>query len=490
MRPTRSIASTLTWVNMLVSGVALLLAAVALGAYDRTTFREGTRRNLSIQAQIIASNSISALVFNDPVAAEVSLTALKASPNIVAAHIFTLDGRLFAQYQPALRGHPLAAPAIPPGQVETFRLESDGIALTRVIAFNGRPVGSVSLESNLTELTTRRAQYLGIIATVLIASMLAALLVSLLSQRVISRPIIRLADLARRVSLEKDYSVRAPSALSANEIVVLTDAFNEMLAEIQLRDNSLHDAQNALEARVQQRTGELEAANQELEAFSYSVSHDLRAPLRHVTGFAALLSGHANGQLDAQASRYLQTITTAAQRMGQLIDDLLAFSRIGRGHLGRRFINLNELVREARQDVLAAEIGAEAREIEWHLADLPSVEGDPAMLRLVLVNLLSNAVKYTAPRSKARIDINSHRDAKGDLVVVVRDNGVGFDMKYAHKLFGVFQRLHSSDEFEGTGIGLANVKRIVQRHGGHVWAESQLDHGATFSFSLPSELRS
>jgi len=490
MRRTRSIASMLTSVNMLVSGVALLLAAVALGAYDRSSFREGTLRSLSIQAQIIASNSISSLVFNDPSAAQASLAALKASPNIVAAHIETLDGKLFARYQPATLGHALAAPTIAPNEVEAWRLEGDGIALARMIAFNGRAVGRVSIESNLNDLTARRAQYLGIIATVLIASMLAALLVSLFSHRIVSRPIVNLAAIARRVSHEKDYAVRAPTAASANEIVVLTDAFNEMLAEIQRRDNSLHDARNSLETRVQQRTADLEAANQELEAFTYSVSHDLRAPLRHVTGFAALLAGHLQGQLDAQGDRYLQTITKAAQRMGQLIDDLLAFSRISRGHLVRRPVNLGELVHEARQEVLATDTGIEGRNIEWQISDLPCVEGDPAMLRLALVNLLSNAVKYTAPRAVARIEVGSRCETDGEIIVFVRDNGVGFEMEYVDKLFGVFQRLHSADQFEGTGIGLANVKRIVQRHGGRVWAEGQPDHGAVFSFSLPTERRS
>jgi light-regulated signal transduction histidine kinase (bacteriophytochrome) len=233
---------------------------------------------------------------------------------------------------------------------------------------------------------------------------------------------------------------------------------------------------------VKKRTAELEVVNAELEAFSYSVSHDLRAPLRHVTGFAGLLEERTNGELDPQCIRYVQTISQAAKRMGQLIDDLLAFSRIGRGQLVRRSVPLNELVREARDEVTA---DVAHRHIEWQIADLPVVEGDPAMLRLVMINLLSNAVKYTSPRSQATIEIGARVGIQDDVIIFVRDNGVGFDMQYAGKLFGVFQRLHSAEEFDGTGIGLANVQRIVHRHAGRVWAESELDQGATFSFSLP-----
>ena len=232
-----------------------------------------------------------------------------------------------------------------------------------------------------------------------------------------------------------------------------------------------------LEARV----AELANVNLELEAFSYSVSHDLRAPLRHVTGFASLLEEQAGSALDAQARRYLTTITEAARRMGTLIDDLLAFSRMGRTNVVKRSINLSELLDEARAEV---SVDLNGRRIVWDVQPLPTVEADPALLRSALVNLLSNAVKYTGTRDEARIEVGAVASA-AEVVVFVRDNGVGFDMAYAHKLFGVFQRLHRSDEFIGTGIGLANVRRIVQRHGGRTWAEGAVDSGATFYFSLP-----
>jgi PAS domain S-box-containing protein len=232
-----------------------------------------------------------------------------------------------------------------------------------------------------------------------------------------------------------------------------------------------------LETRVKQ----LDEANQELESFSYSVSHDLRAPLRHITGFAALLERSAGGELRETDRRYLQTITTAAKRMGALIDDLLSFSRMGRASLSRQRVDLGALVEDAWREVVADVNG---RALEWVRHDLPVVTGDHDMLRVVFVNLLSNAVKYSAPRAHARVEVGAEiEDATAR--IFVRDNGVGFDPQYAHKLFGVFQRLHSSDDFEGTGIGLATVRRIVRRHGGDVWAESAPDRGATFHVSLP-----
>jgi signal transduction histidine kinase len=481
-----SIARTLIGLNTLVSGAALVIACIAFGTYDRTTSRAGAVRTLSVQAQIVGANSVSALVFNDPDTAGVTLSALNAAPSIVSAGIYSNDGHLFAGYQ---RDEAIEAPRpilTSSDDTEVHRFENDQITLVRRIVFQGRPVGSVAIQSDLQELNARQAQYVGMIATVLIASLIAAVLMSWLSQRAILTPIVQLAGVARAVSNGKDYSVRVPATTRGDEIGTLTHAFNDMLTQIQERDTSLHEAQHALEARVLDRTAELESVNKELEAFSYSVSHDLRAPLRHIAGFAGLLHDHAKATLDEQSHGHLRKITQAAKRMGQLIDDLLAFSRIGRGNLTSRTVRLQDLVREAWIEVSSEQSVAD-RHIDWHVAELPDVTGDPAMLRLVMVNLLSNAVKYTGPRPNARVEVGATRDPRGETVVFVRDNGVGFDMQYAHKLFGVFQRLHSSDDFEGTGIGLANVRRIVHRHGGRVWAEAETDRGATFYFSLPAK---
>lgn len=237
-----------------------------------------------------------------------------------------------------------------------------------------------------------------------------------------------------------------------------------------------------LEQRVLDRTTELEAANRELEAFSYSVSHDLRAPLRHVSGFIELLQKHALASLDEQGQRYLNIISQSAERMGMLIDDLLNFSRAGRLELHKSAVDLGKLVREVL-DELGSEI--QGRAIEWKIDPLPVVHADRSMLRLVLLNLIANAVKFTRAREHARIEIATQPDPTNRVIISVRDNGAGFDMKYIDKLFNVFQRLHSVDQYEGTGIGLASVRRIIQRHGGETWAEGEIDKGAVFHFSLP-----
>ncbi|MFZ2279639.1 MAG: ATP-binding protein [Prosthecobacter sp.] len=236
-----------------------------------------------------------------------------------------------------------------------------------------------------------------------------------------------------------------------------------------------------LNANLKHQTEQLLEANKELESFSYSVSHDLRAPLRHVQGYVEMLQKNIDGQLSEKARRYLKIINEASTEMGQLIDDLLAFSRMGRIEMSEGSVELNTLLQEALHGL---EPTTQNRNIEWKTAPLPVVTGDAAVLRQVLVNLVGNAVKYTRPRDPALIEIGTAGEEDGRLILFVRDNGVGFDMQYAHKLFGVFQRLHRADEFEGTGIGLANVRRIIARHGGRVWAESKPGEGSTFYFTL------
>jgi PAS domain S-box-containing protein len=238
------------------------------------------------------------------------------------------------------------------------------------------------------------------------------------------------------------------------------------------------------EEKMSAANEQLRASNQELEAFSYSVSHDLRAPLRHIDGFVGLLRKQTMPKLDEKEVRYLNTIAGSAKQMGALIDDLLIFSRMNRTEMRRATVSMNSLVDEV---IKAMHNEIEGRQIRWKIAALPDVEGDFAMLRQVLVNLIGNAVKYTRARNPAEIEMGCDDAPADERIFYVRDNGVGFDMQYVHKLFGVFQRLHRADEFEGTGIGLANVRRIVSRHGGRTWADGTLDEGATFYFSLPKQ---
>ncbi len=253
------------------------------------------------------------------------------------------------------------------------------------------------------------------------------------------------------------------------------------ISERKRADEQIRRLNAELEKRVAERTNELEAANKELEAFSYSVSHDLRAPLRHIEGFVEILATTKAQSFDDESRRLLATVSDSAKQMGRLIDDLLMFSRTARAEMKKVPIRLNELVEGCIRD-LAQE--TENRQVEWVVADLPEVEADPSLLRQVFANLLSNALKYTRPRKLARIEVGNRADDQ-ELTFFVRDNGVGFDPRYAHKLFGVFQRLHRAADFEGTGVGLANVRRIIARHGGRTWAEGELDKGAAIYFSLP-----
>jgi signal transduction histidine kinase len=265
----------------------------------------------------------------------------------------------------------------------------------------------------------------------------------------------------------------------------LGHVLEDLHAQIRARakaEKEVRELNDHLGRRVKQRTAELEEMNRELEAFSYSVSHDLRAPLRHLDGFSQILQQTYGPQLPEGAQHYLERIRGAAQHMSELVEDLLALARVGRQATRRERQSMRALVDEARREV---EPECMERDVRWEIGSLPELEVDPGLFRLVFTNLLSNAVKFTRNRQVALIEVGSF-EGTDTSVIFVRDNGVGFDPRHADKLFGVFQRLHRQDEFEGTGIGLATVHRIVQKHGGRVWAESELDKGACFFFSVPA----
>lgn len=311
----------------------------------------------------------------------------------------------------------------------------------------------------------------------------------LYAKRFFLQPINALVSAARAIA-EGDLNARTGGIRGAAELAHLGQAFDEMAERLQKRQTDVTKAQEQisrlneeLEERVRERTSQLQEANKELEAFSYSVSHDLRSPLRHIDGFVGLLDAEAGSTISQEARRYLVQIGQSSKQMGRLIDDLLVFSKMGRAQLRRTRVDMQSLVEDAIQ-TLQPEF--QGRNILWKVAKLPQADADSNLLRQVFINLLSNAIKYTRPRGPALIEIGADETA-AEIVIFVRDNGVGFDMEYADKLFGVFQRLHLDEEFEGSGIGLANVHRIIVRHNGRTWAEGKVNGGATFFFSLPKE---
>jgi signal transduction histidine kinase len=473
--------------SALASTIALLLATTAFSAYHVLTFRSTVARTLAIQADTVGLNSISALRFNDDRSAEETLSALRADRNIITAAIYSEDGKLFAAYSADTGRKAAPATTVVPDQPDLARFENGTLEVFHAILADGERVGTVYLTYSLDDLFADFARYVGIALLVLAASVVAALIAASRIQRSFSQPVARLVEAARAVSLNKDYAVRVEPTRNRDELGVLIDTFNEMLARIQARDtevqagNERFQKLNAeLEERVLRRTAELEATNKELEAFTYSVSHDLRAPLRRIDGFARLLVDEHSAQLSAEAAHYLSRVRDGTRQMGLLVDDLLNLARLGRKDLHLQVAGLSSIVDKVA-GVLQRETAG--RTIEWKIQSLPFVECDPSLMDVVFTNLLSNAVKYTRPRERAVIEVGSFQH-DGQSVIFVRDNGVGFNMKYADKLFGVFQRLHRPEDFEGTGVGLATVQRILHKHGGGIWVEAELDKGACFYFTI------
>lgn len=608
-----SITKKLSLMNLLINslfiGAGLFLAWLVIGSYDISKLRASMMRNLSLQGQIIASNSASALRSHDANSAAAILSALKANPNIISGGIYTPAGEPLAVYGRASEGGIPAPTTMPAGQTEKRWLAGKEFTVMRTVVFQGKTIGVIVLQTDLRAANSWMERYAGIIALALLILLAAGLLLLFVLQRTATRPILQLAEAARIVSREKNLSIRVPATTDHEEAKLLFTAFNEMLVQIQEREAALQkaldlnrnildsateysivgmdldgnivlwnegarrnygyepeavigranasilyspeDAANGkpneirdvalrdgkwmgmldrirengqrfvarvvvtprcdgagnpigfllisrdvaeeirlteelqashaeLERRVTQRTAELNATNKELEAFTYSVAHDLRAPLRHIQGFCDLLAESLGQQLEPDAKSYLSRIGEGTRHMGNLIEDLLRLAQISRQEPRLQATGLNSVVKEVLQD-LKNETGE--RDIRWEVDDLPFVDCDPGLVKQVFYNLLSNAVKYTRPRKTAVIGVGQ-MSVGGELVTFVRDNGVGFNMKYSNKLFGVFQRLHRKEDFEGTGVGLATVQRIIHKHGGRIWAEAELDKGATFFFSL------
>lgn len=488
----RSVRAKVLFVVLVTAAFALLISGAAMVYYELKDFRQTGINELSAQAAVIGLAAAPALQFLDPEAAHEYLASLAANEDIASAAIYTANGTMFASYSAG--GQAVDFPELP--GVDGHYFDRNELVVFQRIVAGDEIIGTVGLRASH-DLAGRLVDYLGILGSVMLLSLIAAGLISGWLQRTITKPIGQVTSVARRVMEQRDFSLRAPKSTS-DEIGLLVDAFNGMLDELGRRaeklEHSLREQERAedslrtlnaeLEDRVEARTAELETANRELESFSYSVSHDLRAPLRAISGFSNLLWEDHKEYLDDEARRKLGIIRGQADKMGELIDNLLKFSRLGRKALNPAPIDMAAL---ARGTFEALERASADEQPEFRLGRLPPATADRSLMEQVWANLLSNAIKFSSKTENPVVEVGAVVD-ENENVYYVRDNGAGFDPRYRDKLFGVFQRLHDESEFPGTGVGLALVHRIVTRHGGRVWADSRPGDGATFHFSLPREM--
>jgi signal transduction histidine kinase len=478
----RSISGKLTRINVLMSGIALVLAYVSFLAYDLYTLRGNLISTVTAEAGIVGENSVTALMFDDQQAATNTLSALQSSPDIQWAAIVRPDGTVFARYGRSASNPPVLDRKLAPGQKLAYWQRGLGILLARRIQFQGKPLGDVYVLAQTADLARSAAEFGLISAGILLLCFLIALLVTSAIRRLLTEPLSSLAETAQAVSRERDYSVRAKTPRSGDELAALVQSFNEMLDQIQERDRALEESRTDLEERVRERTAELTAANKELEAFTYSVAHDLRGPLQQINNIGFLLE-QAEDQFPTmpQTRALIEKLSTGTKRMSMLIEDLLNLSRASSTPLHRAPIDLSNMVEEM-VGRLQAENGG--RHVEVKVEKGARAIADEGLVQVVLENLLSNAWKYTSKTPAAEITF-SYTDEPAGPVFFVQDNGAGFNPQYADRLFKPFQRLHSQNEFPGTGIGLTTAYRIIARHGGRIWAKGKVNGGATFYFTLP-----
>lgn len=478
----QSIAGKITRMTLIVCGVALLLAYVCFLLYDVFSLRRDLVANVRTEASIVGSNTVAALLFDDPLAAEKTLSALGGSPHVVSAVVLQPDGQIFARYDRNKSDAPLIQPRLAASERSGNWDQPRGRVLVgHEIQSDGKVIGSVYILAETTDIAHRARQFGFISAGILTLCFFLALLTTIAIREMISRPLTALAETARVVSRGKDYSVRASAPASSDELGLLIRSFNQMLEQIQDRDHALEDSRRGLEKRVEERTNELVQANRELEAFSYSVAHDLRGPLQHITNLGFVLQQSGELPRDGDGGQVLEKLMEATRRMSSLIDDLLNLSRATSTPLRCVPVDLTKIAESVFETLLS---GKGDREVEITVAKGAHAIADEGLISIVVENLIRNAWKYSSKRQVAKIEFGFREEAK-EVIFYVRDNGAGFNPNYADRLFRPFQRLHSLHEFPGTGVGLATVQRIIARHGGRVGAESVVNEGAMFFFTLP-----
>lgn len=455
-----SVRAKLLLAIFLPSLVVLAIAVSGMLLYDLNALKRTLLRQAEVNTRIMARAMVGPLSTDDRLLATDKLSSLEADPNVISAVVYDEKRSVFAQFPPLAKLD--ISSRLPAGE------EGSTYSVIIPIRMGQQVIGSIWLQTSLKHFYTRLYYSIaGAVAgfAVLVAGVGAMARYFHLQ---FSRPLQSLVETATKVSEEKNYSVRAPAQV-APEFNAVTGAFNHMLDEIDQRDRDL----------VQRRT-ELENANRELEAFSYSVAHDLRTPLRAIASYSQILRETEGETGKAERMELLERIETNAARMAALIDDLLAFSRVDAEPLEKKLIAPELIAEQAWNDLKSQQ---ENRKVEFRLDPMPKANADEGLLLQVYVNLLSNALKYSRKQPVAVIHVGAE-ECNGETTYFVKDNGVGFNMAFYDKLFGVFQRLHSGKEFEGTGVGLALVQRVIHRHGGKIWAQSEPGKGAQFYFTL------
>jgi signal transduction histidine kinase len=458
--------------------------------YDINTYKSDMVGNTRINAQLIGEYCVAPLTFRDQKEAKNIIEKIKTIPFITTACVYDEQGSLFASYQKVPDND--FPSSFNKGAKDEF--EKDNFKIFSPVIYHGIHYGTIYLKTSNDLLNKKINRHIFVMVLLMIGLIVLSYFIALKLQSAISKPILTLTQTTNKITREADYSLRVKK-VGYDEIGLLYDSFNEMLTQLNIREKERDIAENLLreneerirninqelEERVVQRTAQLVAANKELEAFAYSIAHDLRSPLRGLDGFSQILLEEYNHNLDKQGKNYLHRLRSAAQLLGKLIDDLLNLSRITRDEMKIRQIHLSEMVLEITDNFKATNPD---RQVKFQIQEGIKVKGDGRLLRIALENLIGNAWKFTSKHLKAVIEFGVlKQDEK--TVYFVRDDGAGFDMQYAQKLFGAFQRLHDAREFPGTGIGLVTVQRIIQRHGGAVWAEGEVEKGATFYFTIP-----
>ncbi|MCG8534301.1 MAG: ATP-binding protein [Pseudomonadales bacterium] len=468
-----SIKQKLTMVMLATIIAGVVLIGIFFMSYERIQMNEQLAHEVSTVSKVARAQLKVALIFDDVFTLQETANSLDFDETVDVVCIYDGDLNLKARSFP---GSATSSSCMDnPYDVQAGFVDGNHFYIEDIYSEDAK-IGTLLIRSNLSYVNSQIQRYSYMMLTALAIVTSVSLGVAVVLQKAVTGPIYSLADTASSIAENRDFTVRA-TKVSDDEVGMMVDAFNSMLEAIEQRNNELKANKMELESKVEERTSELQAANQELEAFSYSVSHDLRSPLRAIDGFSQALLEDCSEQLDSVGRGYLERVRLASQRMGVLIDSMLRLSRVTRQEISLARADLSavsdEIVTELRERNAP-------REIDINIQPNMSAMCDARLIRIVLTNLIDNAWKYTRNQTAPVIEVGFERG-----VFFVRDNGAGFDMRYADKLFGAFQRLHSKEEFEGTGVGLATVARVIRRHNGDIWADSKVNQGATFYFTLP-----